>query len=146
MKPTTFTPSLWSISAILTEIWLCLLFGGAVYVKLYDFEGWLYKFANISSIYEWHLAWLSYVIIVAEIAVSVGFLIEKLKAYALNLSMVLMVIYALFLLYQLYSPYGNSCSCQGIFPFLNLPSHLILTSFSLFLAILYQFRNKMISF
>ena len=146
MKAIVFKSSLLSVIAILIEIWLCVLFGGAVYLKLSNFESWLYKFANISSIYEWNLAWLSYVIVVAEILVSAGLLIEKFKTYALTLSMVLLGIYSLFLLYQLYSPYGNSCSCQGIFPFLDLPSHLILTVVSLFLTIFYQFRNRIYSF
>lgn len=65
MKAAIFKSDFIRIFTLLTEIWLCILFGGAVYFKLSDFEGWQYKFANISPIYEWHLAWFSYVIVVA---------------------------------------------------------------------------------
>lgn len=121
---------------LLTEVALCIIFTYASLLKFHSFTSWLFKFANIPNLYTWHLGWIGYLIPVIEIGIALGLVIDKTKKYALICALFILTLYEIFLLYQLYSPYGNPCSCQGIFPFFDLEGHLALTSLLLLFALL----------
>ena len=142
MKNIPFIKLTLILSFLIVEIYICLLFGFGVYYKIKHIQGWLFKFANISNIYKWSLAWIGYIIPFAEAGVSIGILFERSKKYSAFLALTLLGIYEFFLIYQLYSPYGNPCSCQGIFPFMDLTKHLLLTSISFGLILIYLLKYK----